>query len=166
MAKYRLSYLSFNHFHRRKIFNESALRIRMKCVLMCLQVWISGSNPATFYTSILNTISKNTSCYISLQKHIPYKKRKKKRNGNSKQILMALGITMWKRFFKSSWLKIVNGIWCTTEQTSKHVSGDEMPLKWRELCNHFRDMILNYMAFQLYQQLSDFLLLLVPLEEM
>lgn len=41
-----------------------------------------------------------------------------------------------------------------------------MPLKWRELCNHFRDMILNYMAFQLYQQLSDFLLLLVPLEEM
>lgn len=71
-----------------------------------------------------------------------------KKNGNSKQILMTLRITTQKKTFKSSWLKSVSNIWCTTKQASKYLSGDKDPLKCGDLCNGFPDMILNYMAFQ------------------
>lgn len=42
----------------------------------------------------------------------------------------------------------MNNIQCTAEKASKHLSGDEDPLKCGELCNGFPGMILNYMAFQ------------------
>lgn len=140
-----------------KYFNE--IRMSTHCSCAC-RFEYQDLILQFLYTSILNIISKNTSCTWVFRNVFPGKKKK---NGNSKQILIALGITTWNRIFKSSRLKIVNSIWCTTEQMR---SGYEVPLKWRKPCNNIPSTILNYMALQFYQQSSDFLLLLVPLEEM